>query len=73
MNPACGCDRGEWRHHHAFGGVYPCEGPQTCIQCQPVERAPVEVIVDPNNPTKRQIRWPNGRVDDVDDERRETR
>lgn len=37
MNPACTCSQGEWRHHHAFGGVYPCEG-TNCIQCQPLER-----------------------------------
>lgn len=32
----CDCDRVECRHHHAFGGTYPCEG-QSCPRCRPRE------------------------------------
>ena len=39
----CDCSRGEWRHHHAFGGTYPCAGPEACSRCKP-EVTPVEFL-----------------------------
>lgn len=33
----CTCSRNNdgSRHHHAFGGTYPCEGPGVCDRCRP--------------------------------------
>jgi hypothetical protein len=38
VSQACTCSQGQWVHHHAFGGIFRCQGDRDCIQCQPVER-----------------------------------
>lgn len=34
----CTCQAAEWDHHHAFGGVYPCEGFTECRRCRDNDR-----------------------------------